>query len=250
MGKFRKYKKREKSEGQKLREEQERLAQFYASMDLQALSDAALQEQVLTIGWQCQDYILSPLREQFVERIVERWRRLCKAAEGMGCELQEQLRRVDQQLRTTVANVYADTLSTARATARELSRTGSSERETMIVSLYVESFAPGTNIGADDAHHVPGLLDMLMPYIPMSLEFCRFGFVAMADKEVAGPTLEELFAPRPEDRVWEQQLPNIAGVAELSRPLRWLFGEQHVALQDIAAINRFGFEVEYVTMGD
>jgi len=225
-------------------EEVVRLKQLYAGVNVSALTDDELDEQIVAIGRHCHYNNTHGLDELLDSRKQERWWRKSKQPVGAV----NQIEAVNQELRSLVADVYQDTLDTAQSLKRDLDAAGRPYRKVLQAQLYVERFDDELNRFADEDNDQPGLLDVLMDMEALiASDFLNITFEIASGKDIQCPTLDELFTPTVRDAVWNALLTGELRhhpAASLCYPLRALYVCHNVALQDILAIRSFGFATE------
>ena len=222
----------------------ERLYNKYVRANVKELSDEMLDWQIVELGRQCLEEPTEGLRELLENRKYERWLR--KAKQPLEADLEE----MNEKFRRFVKAVYDDTLDTAQSVKRELEADSEAEGRQMVVEsqLFVESFASDANKFCDEENDLPGLMDILMDAETLiNSNFLAITFILVKGQEIHGPTFDELFQPSQRDGAWNYLLDNDMQHLPASRlcyPLRKLYLEYSVALQDILSIRRFDFCTE------
>jgi len=218
-----------------------RLYEKYADVIVPRLGSDELDRQIVEIGRCCHLERPEKLYRLLKARKEERWNRKVGESVSLGIE------KVNRMLRQSAAEVYEDTLDTAKSMKKELDATGAPYLQVLQAQCYVEEFDDEKNKFADEENDLPGLLDILMDIDMMKTrDIFNITFILTDGEEIQYPAFEELFLPGKRDVAWNRLLDENKElpVARLCFPLRKLYMDHDVAIEDIIAIRRFGFYTE------
>jgi len=151
-------------------------------------------------------------------------------------------------LRNTAAEARRQALERARQLKSEMDDREEPYRMRVEARLYVAEFDADSNKYGDKEKGRPGLLDVLMEKEWMqNQDAFAISFVFGSDIDgIEGEEPDSFFVPTSRDAAWNIVYDETFGNRPRGRlcyPLRLLVAFQDVAIQDFAAIRRFGFEL-------
>jgi len=227
------------------KKEQEKIARLYekySNVNVMKLDDDELDWQIVDLGRNCTLDDTENLSELLKTRKEERW------ARKLGYRIDDGAEIINKNFCDMVEGVYMDVLGTARMLKKRLDDKKEPYLQILQVQFYADLFKDGTNRFIDEKNNLPGLLDIIMDEgIMRSKDTFRITFEIRDGEGIKSPPLEDFFQPSKEDFAWNllmDKKKSYMPAAKLCYPLRKIYMDYDVAMQDILNIKRFDFYVK------